>query len=57
LPFVEVNGKVKGDANIDKKKHAQNHICNLGISLGKEIRGKGIGKRLMDLLIEKQRKT
>ncbi|MCK4429512.1 MAG: GNAT family N-acetyltransferase [Candidatus Aenigmarchaeota archaeon] len=54
---VEVNGKVKGDADIDKKKHAQNHICDLGISLGKEIRGKGIGKRLMELLIREAKKN
>ncbi len=54
---VEINGKVKGMANIDKKKHAQNHICELGISLGKEIRGKGIGKRLMELLIREAKKN
>ena len=53
----EVNGKVKGMANIDKKKYAQNHICDLGIALKKEIRRKRIGEKLMQELIKEAKKN
>jgi len=49
---VEVNGKVSGLANINKKRFAESHIGNFGIALRKEIRGKGIGKKLMELTIK-----
>ncbi|MCK4729981.1 MAG: GNAT family N-acetyltransferase [Candidatus Aenigmarchaeota archaeon] len=49
---AEVNGKVGGLANINKKRNAESHIGNFGISLRKDLRGKGIGKRLTELVIK-----
>ena len=54
---VEINGKVKGIANIDKYEDTQDHVGNFEIRMGKEIRGKGIGKRLMNNAIEVAKKN
>jgi len=53
---AEVNGKVMGLAKINKKKGAESHVGVLGIAIRKEIRGRGIGKRLAELLIKEAKK-
>ena len=45
-----------GLANINKKKGAESHVGVLGIAIRKEIRGRGIGKRLAELLIKEAKK-
>src|SRR3989344_570023 len=54
---VIVDGKFCGSCDIDKSNmDATAHVSSLGISLSKEVRGLGIGTRLMELLIEHARK-
>lgn len=54
---VEIDGKVMGLAEIEKQKNSdRRHIGELGITLRKEIREKGIGKRLLGEIIEKCKK-
>ncbi|MFB6166830.1 MAG: N-acetyltransferase family protein, partial [Candidatus Nanohaloarchaea archaeon] len=45
---VEVDGKVRGSAEVEREDEPpKSHLGRLGISLREEIRGKGIGTRLM----------
>lgn len=48
---VDVDGKVMGHGGIKKKKRALSHIGELGLGLRREIRGKGIGSKLMEVLL------
>ena len=54
--FVEYKGKVKGICNITQKDHKQKHRASTGLSLSKELRGKGIGEALLkeSLLLAKK---
>lgn len=55
---VEVNGEVVGLAEIDKQKNwDRRHIGELGITLRKDIRGKGIGKNLLEKTIKESKKN
>jgi len=48
---VEVNGKMVGVGRVERKLgHAQEHVCVVGLSLLKEFRALGMGKRLMNIL-------
>lgn len=49
---VFCKNKIVGIADIDLKDRVQGHQGVLGISLQKEFRGEGIGKKLMSLIIE-----
>ncbi|MFB6265982.1 MAG: N-acetyltransferase family protein, partial [Candidatus Nanohaloarchaea archaeon] len=48
---VEVDGEVMGSAEVEKQEAQKSHIGQLGISLREEIRGLGIGTRLMETII------
>jgi RimJ/RimL family protein N-acetyltransferase len=55
---VEVDKKVKGRSWISKKElDIQNHVGNLVIHLSKELRGKGLGDRLLKAIIKEAKKT
>jgi len=51
--FLIINGKVAGSAKISKLGNGRNHIGELGISLKKEYRGMGLGKKLSKTVMEK----
>lgn len=54
---IEKDGKIAGEANITRKTGIKSHIGELGIALGKEIRGIGLGKLLMDSVISEAKKN
>lgn len=55
---VEIRRKVMGCADVTKEKNpSKKHTANLGISLKKEIRGKGIGKRLLKTVLKEAKKV
>ena len=50
---IEVNGKIMGSAGITiRKEKITSHIGEFGIALVKEIRGRGIGKKLSKRIIK-----
>lgn len=55
--FVVCDTKVVGIAAIDLKDKTESHEGVLGISIAKEIRGEGIGKELMRLILEEAEKN
>lgn len=55
---TEVDGKVMGSANVRKQKNLpESHVGELGIALRKEIRGKGIGEKLLKRVMEEAEKV
>lgn len=54
---AEINGCVVGTANIDKKHESEAHTGVFGIALRKKVRGKGIGKLLMETVISEAEKN
>ncbi len=50
--FVVCDNQIVGIAGIDLKDKSESHEGVLGISLYKEYRGEGIGKKLMSLIID-----
>lgn len=54
--IITCSGMPIGIANIDQEKYVLNHIGVLGISIAKEYRGKGLGKKLMNEIIELAKK-
>lgn len=54
---VEANGKVMGLAEINKGLGGESHVGTLGIGLGREIRALGLGKKLMQAVIEEAKKN
>ncbi len=50
--LVFCNEQLIGIAGIDMKDRTEKHEGVLGISLQKEFRGEGIGKKLMELLLQ-----
>ncbi|MFA5730016.1 MAG: GNAT family protein [Candidatus Paceibacterota bacterium] len=55
--ILDINGKVCGSARISLiDKETKGHVGELGISLIKEIRGRGLGEKLLRKIIEKARK-
>ncbi len=50
--FVEVDGAVKGSSRVERGIGAESHVCTLGISLHRDVRGSGLGKALMGTLLE-----
>ena len=57
LFLVEVDGKIMGNAEVKTGKDATKHVGNLGILLRKEIRGQGIGKKLLKTIIREAEKA
>ena len=49
---VTVANQIVGVSGIDMHKGVGSHVGGLGISVAKEMRGKGIGKKLMELIIK-----
>ena len=49
---VEVGDNIKGFGRATKQEYACSHVAELGIGLRKEVRGRGIGTRLMEALIQ-----
>lgn len=55
---VEWNGKIMGSAGVTKRENPpSNHIGDLGISLRKEIRGRGVGKKLIREIIKEAKEN
>ena len=55
---VEVEDKIMGSAVVGiGKENFNDHVGELGISLRKEIRGKGIGKKLLKKIIKEAKKV
>ncbi len=50
--FVLSDGKLIAAGDISLKEKGEQHVGNLGISVDKEFRNEGIGKLLMEKLIE-----
>lgn len=53
---VEVDGKVAGCGNVKKGEGALNHVGELGIGLARELRGRGLGQKFLNILLEEARK-
>jgi ribosomal protein S18 acetylase RimI-like enzyme len=51
--FLIINGEVMGNARVSMKDKTMSHIGELGISLRKEARGLGLGKKLFKEVMEK----
>ncbi|KUK66552.1 MAG: GCN5-related N-acetyltransferase [Parcubacteria bacterium 34_609] len=51
--FLIIDKEVMGSARVNKNNGTKNHIGELGISLRKEARGKGLGEKLMKEVISK----
>lgn len=47
---IENQGKVKGFCNVKKDRGAMSHTGELGIVLNKDVRGKGVGKKALEVL-------
>ncbi len=54
---VEINGRIEGVSGIDTKGRVNNHVGIFGISIAKDFRGKGIGKKLIELILEETKKN
>lgn len=55
--FIDIDGKVYGNAEVTLiDNNVRKHIGELGISLKKEARGKGLGEKLIRKIIEKAAK-
>lgn len=57
LLVVESNGKIVGVSDINRKTRAEKHTAIFGITLAKEFRGKGIGRKLMEKVLEEAKKN
>lgn len=56
--LVEINGKIVGNAAVElHKESAKKHVGVFGIMLRKEVRGKGIGEKLLRCVMEEARKV
>lgn len=55
--LVLCNQQLIGIAAIDMKDRTEKHEGVLGISLQKELRGEGIGKKLMELILQEAKKN
>ncbi|HLC87571.1 MAG TPA: GNAT family N-acetyltransferase [Patescibacteria group bacterium] len=54
---VESNGKIIGISDVNRRERAERHTGVFGITLAKEFRGKGIGRKLMELVMEEARQN
>lgn len=55
--IVESEGKIVGIAEVTKRGRTEKHVGVFGITLAKDFRSKGIGKKLMTLIIEEAKKN
>ncbi|MBN2095613.1 MAG: GNAT family N-acetyltransferase [Candidatus Aenigmarchaeota archaeon] len=56
LLLVEHEGRIFGEAKVDKKTGVKSHVGELGINLDKALRGKGLGQALMEEIIKEAKK-
>jgi len=54
--IAQDKGKIIGVSDVEMKKYRESHIGEFGISVRKEYRGMGIGKRLMKTTLELAKK-
>lgn len=54
--FVFIDDKLSGVSDIELKNRVQKHVGSFGITLSSEIRGQGVGKLLMSLVISEAQK-
>lgn len=54
---VESGGKIVGISDVNKLGRAEKHTAIFGITLAKEFRGKGIGRKLMEKVLEEAKKN
>lgn len=57
LLIAQCNNKIVGVSDVNMRPRISSHIGILGISIAKNIRGKGIGKKLMEAIINESRKN
>lgn len=55
--IVEINGTIVGNSHVDTKGRVNNHVGIFGISIAKDFRGKGIGKRLIESVLNETKKN
>lgn len=55
--IVEINNMVEGVSGIDTKGRVNTHVGIFGISIGKNFRGRGIGKKLIESVLEETKKN
>lgn len=55
---VEIGGKIMGNAGVERhKESSRKHVGVFGIMLRREIRGKGIGEKLLRCIIDEAKKV
>lgn len=54
---VEINNRIEGVSGIDTKGRVNNHIGLFGISISKNFRGQGIGKKLIETVLDECKKN
>lgn len=57
LLLVESGGKIVGVSDVHMKPRISAHIGVFGISISKKFRGKGVGKKLMELVLDESKKN
>jgi len=55
--FAEINGSISGSGNVDRGEGAASHTGTLGISLRDRYTNKGIGSRMIQLLMNESLKS
>jgi RimJ/RimL family protein N-acetyltransferase len=53
--FGTVNGQIVGSGDVIRYQYKQHHMGRLGLAISQDYRGKGLGKILMNELIEQSR--
>lgn len=54
--FAESKGKIISSSGIEMQGRAQKHLGYIGLSISKELRGKGIGKKMMEIVMNEGKK-
>ena len=58
--YAEHEGKIVGVTNVERDKvgkKRKHHVATFGISVAKEYRGQGVGKKLMEVVIAEAKKN
>lgn len=55
--FAESSGKIISSSGIEMQGRAQKHLGYIGLSVAKEFKGKGIGKKVMEVIISEGKKN
>jgi len=55
--LIEDDGKIVGISDIKLRKERQNHVGEFGISIEREYRGMGLGRRLMAEILKLAKKN